>query len=102
MLKIWEDQQGNLVPGKLSVVEESPEDVQSPKLEGTVQPELCREQGPAQAVGVTFEQGQTTLLSRLLPPLLLCVHMDNSQKHKGTAHPSSQRGLSLTLGFYYE
>lgn len=102
MLKIWEDQQGNLVPGKLSVVEESPEDVQSPKLEGTVQPELCREQGPAQAVGVTFEQGQTKLLSRLLPLLLLCVHMDNSQKYKGAAHPSSQRGLSLTLGFYYE
>lgn len=45
------------------MVEQSPVDVQSPKLERTVQAELCREQGPAQAVGVTFEQGQTTLLS---------------------------------------
>lgn len=55
MLQILDGQQGSLVPGKLSVTEQSPLDVQSPKLETAVQPQLRREKGPAQTVGVTFE-----------------------------------------------
>lgn len=58
MLQILDGQQGSLVPGKLLVTEQSPLDVLSPKLETAIQPQLRREKGPAQTVGVTFEQGQ--------------------------------------------
>lgn len=85
MLKILEDQQGNLVPGKLSEVEQSPVDVQSPKLERTAQPELCREQRPAQVEVSPLNRGKAQLPAA---SLLLRVHMCSSQKHKGTEHSS--------------
>lgn len=62
MPKILDGQQGKLVPGKLSVLEQSPFDVPS-RTRGSIQTQLYWEKGSVQKEGVTFAQGQNPLFS---------------------------------------